>query len=62
MKIKIAIALYVVGILILIPLAIQGIYKGDTRTFALSLVALILGFVAVTGFANYNKRNRSDKK
>ena len=62
MKTKIAIGIFVVLVLVLIPLAIKGIYTGDTRTFVLSILAIVLAFISVTGIANYNKRRRGSNK
>lgn len=62
MSTKIAIVIFAVMVLLLIPLAVQSMLNGDTKTFALSLISIILAFVAVTWIARNNKRNRDKKK
>ncbi len=62
MKTKIAIGFFVLMVLILIPLAVRAIYVGDTRNFALSLLAIVLAFIAVAGIARTNKRKPNHKK
>lgn len=62
MKTKVSIGLFLILLIILIPYGLKSVQLGDTRSFVLSLLSVILAFFAVVWNARRNSRKDSRKK
>lgn len=58
MSTKIVIGIFIVMVLTLIPLAVNGMINGDTKTFTLSIICIVLAFLVVVWITSKNKKQK----